>query len=685
MKRDRSSMDTLLAAWAEGKVPAPPTKKRTRGGLILLACLAGAALLAFLLPVFISMFDIFHPAALRDIRPGDTREQVIEALGEPDASSAGGLEYSGIHFWRAPGTGNFVQLYGRTPTLPDLVDFVTRRWYVPHISVELDSFDKVVSVTLDADRPRAGVEKQKRIKSCTLLQERVPPFVETDLWYAAEYTDGSYYMGPAVAGYRCDAYGSVQTVGWDDRFGNACSAQVEIVTASGNYAEGEGWYVSPDYTLHILSPEGEGYFMACDLDRSIVEKASIDYAAETVAPFLFRECTSLREVSLPGSIRTVGCGAFWNCISLERIDLPASVRYIDSVAFTGCMSLTHIDLPASLEGIGFSVFNGCYALTEIDIPAGVRELSSDAFADCSSLRTVRLPSGLELIGRGCFSGCSSLEAIELPASLRSIGAAAFYRTGLRQIELPAGIDSIDGQLFAYTRIERISLPASVERIGEFAFAGTPLQHIDLPQGLLSIGGNAFYDTPLQHIDLPQGLLSVDAGAFRECVDLAAVELPASLQYLGASAFENCDSLRSVSLPGGIGSVESGAFFDCESLESVVIGEGITHIGSEAFAVCGSLRSVALPSTLESIESEAFANSGDANYFSVTIPASVTYIGMRAFWQSWVPAAAFEQPEGWAAENMLGDSTFIPAVDLSDPQTAARLLHTDLAEWYWHRG
>ena len=111
----------------------------------------------------------------------------------------------------------------------------------------------------------------------------------------------------------------------------------------------------------------------------------------------------------------------------------------------------------------------------------------------------------------------------------------------------------------------------------------------------------------------------------------------------------------------------------------------TRIGSGAFAVCGSLRSVALPSTLERIESGAFSNSGDSNYFSVTIPASVTYIGTRAFWQSWVSEAVFEQPEGWAAEDLWGESTLISTVDLSDAQTAARLLHTDLAEQIWQRG
>lgn len=70
---------------------------------------------------------------------------------------------------------------------------------------------------------------------------------------------------------------------------------------------------------------------------------------------------------------------------------------------------------------------------------------------------------------------------------------------------------------------------------------------------------------------------------------------------------------------------------------------------------------------------------------MTIPASVTYIGARAFYQSWVSEAAFERPEGWTATDLWGESTLIPAADLSDPKEAARLLHTALAEQIWQRG
>ena len=465
MQRERGNMDTLLAAWAEGKVPAPPTKKRTRGGLILLACLAGAALLAFLLPVFVSMFGIFHPAALRGIRPGDTREQVVEALGEPDASYAGGLEYGGVHFWRVPATGSYIDLYGRSLELADLVDFIARRWYVPHIAVELDSFDRVVSVTLDADRPKAGVQKHKRLTSVSLLQTEVPPFVETDLWYAAEYADGSYYMGPAVAGYRCDAYGSTQTVGWDDRFGNACTAQVKVVTESGNYAEGEDWYITPEFELHILSDAGAQAFLHSGFDRSVIESAVFDYAAETVPESLLNGCYSLREVSLPNGLRTIESSAFADCMSLESIRLPASLESISDWAFSRCSALQAVELPASLREIGPGAFEGCDRLEEIVIPDSVQTIGYSAFSYCTSLRSVRLPAGLRGIDAFLFEACSSLEQIELPASVTSVGDYAFSATSLREITIPQGVTSIGELAFANTPLTAAELPSSVTSLG----------------------------------------------------------------------------------------------------------------------------------------------------------------------------------------------------------------------------
>lgn len=654
--------DPLLTAWSEGRVPRPPEGKRTRNGLILLAVLMAVLIAAFVLPILVSALDQFHPGSVRGISPGDTREQVMEQLGAPDSDQGNLLEYRGIHFWRVPASGSLVDGYGRRPTVADLIDYLTRRWYLPYIGVEFDSFDSVISVLLDADRPKPGVEKRKNLKEYHLLTTSVLPYVETDLWYAAEYTDGSYYMGIARASYRSDDFGTTRRVEWDDRFGNRCAAEVFIGSQSGNYGEGEGWYITPEFELHILSDAGAQAFLHSGFDRSVIESAVFDYAAETVPESLLNGCYSLREVSLPNGLRTIESSAFADCMSLESIRLPASLESISDWAFSRCSALQAVELPASLREIGPGAFEGCDRLEEIVIPDSVQTIGYSAFSYCTSLRSVRLPAGLRGIDAFLFEACSSLEQIELPASVTSVGDYAFSATSLREITIPQGVTSI----------------------GELAFANTPLTAAELPSSVTSVGNRAFlYCSRLQQIRLPQGLRTIGDSAFEGCISLAEIKLPESLTELGMHAFHNCTALRSVILPGSIGQIAEYTFASCSALESVTLGEGITSVGGYAFAECASLREVTLPDTLARIGGAAFANCGDAEGFSVTVPASVTYIGERAFWQSWLSEAVFAQPQGWTAI-AADERVFVPADTLRDPAAAAALLYDTYGGYRWER-
>ena len=126
-----------------------------------------------------------------------------------------------------------------------------------------------------------------------------------------------------------------------------------------------------------------------------------------------------------------------------------------------------------------------------------------------------------------------------------------------------------------------------------------------------------------------------------------------------------------------------AFYECGALEKVTLSAGITSVGSYAFAGCGALRELILPDTLARIGGAAFANCGDAEGFSVTVPASVTYIGERAFWQSWLSEAVFAQPQGWTAI-AADERVFVPADTLRDPAAAAALLYDTYGGYRWER-
>lgn len=654
--------EKLFAAWKEGRAPQPPRGRRVKNGLILLAVLSAALLAMLLLPVLFSSLDKFHADTVGKIRPGDTRAEVVAVLGEPDPDSSRTLlEYRGAHFWRIPAAEDLFD-YGPRLSVVDVYDWLLRRWDLPYIAIEMDSFGKVVGVLLDTDCPKAGVAKNKTLRECRLLTDTVEPFAETDLWYAAEYTDGSYCMGIARASYRSDDFGTTRRVEWDDRFGNRCAAEVFIGSQSGNYGEGEDWYITPEFELHILSDAGAQAFLHSGFDRSVIESAVFDYAAETVPESLLNGCYSLREVSLPNGLRTIESSAFADCMSLESIRLPASLESISDWAFSRCSALQAVELPASLREIGPGAFEGCDSLWEISVPDGVQTIGYSAFSYCTSLRSVRLPAGLRGIDAFLFEACSSLEQIELPASVTSVGDYAFSATSLREITIPQGVTSI----------------------GELAFANTPLTAAELPSSVTSVGNRAFlYCSRLQQIRLPQGLRTIGDSAFEGCISLAEIKLPESLTELGMHAFHNCTALRSVILPGSIGQIAEYTFASCSALESVTLGEGITSVGSDAFAGCGALRELILPDTLERIGGAAFANCGDADRFSVVIPASVTYIGERAFWQSWLSEAVFAQPQGWTAI-AADERVFVPADTLRDPAAAAALLYDTYGECRWER-
>jgi hypothetical protein len=65
-------------------------------------------------------------------------------------------------------------------------------------------------------------------------------------------------------------------------------------------------------------------------------------------------------------------------------------------AFTGCETLRNITLPPSLKTISRGVFSGCINLEEIQMPKSVEFLGDWAFNNCTALKVVKLPKGLKI-------------------------------------------------------------------------------------------------------------------------------------------------------------------------------------------------------------------------------------------------------------------------------------------------
>lgn len=111
--------------------------------------------------------------------------------------------------------------------------------------------------------------------------------------------------------------------------------------------------------------------------------------------------------------------------TLRRISIPDSIRTIGDRAFARCRELHRMVLPKSLEKLGVRVFEQCGALEHMEIPEGITELPEYTFAHCRKLEWVTLPRGLTSIGKYCFYNCVILTGLDLPDEMKEVGRCLF--------------------------------------------------------------------------------------------------------------------------------------------------------------------------------------------------------------------------------------------------------------------
>ncbi len=225
------------------------------------------------------------------------------------------------------------------------------------------------------------------------------------------------------------------------------------------------------------------------------------------------------------------------------------------------------------------------AVERLIINEGITSIYNSSTASYANLSDVILPSTLQTIGNRAFYECKKLVSISIPDQVTSIGYGAFN-----------SCNALTG----------ITLPEGITQIGDVAFQScTKLASINLPNSITSIGYRAFQSCwALKEITLPSSLTEIADGAFDGCEALVTISLPETLTSIGESAFSGC-AFTDLSLPSGITSIGESAFYGCTNWRSdVVIPSGVTRIEPSTFYSCRSLT-------------------------SITIPASVTFIGWRA--------------------------------------------------------
>lgn len=404
---------------------------------------------------------------------------------------------------------------------------------------------------------------------------------------------------------------------------------------------------------------------------------------------MFMGTTSLEEVVLPKSLKTIDQNTFKDCSSLKKLSVGKSggenvldtVETINAGAFNGCSSLETLTLKnvAKIDSSDTNrTFGGCTSLKKVSVTGVMTTAATgettpgtsigiSAFKDNKALKEISLDT-IKTVSQDAFRGCGVAEndaddgtdpATLTLNNVNAIGSLAFYGCGFKEVQIPrqltsvatGKIDGVEYGPFAGGKLETVSFGTLINTIPDnLCMNTTSLQKIELQSvkaSLRTIGKNAFKGcTSVKEVTIPKGILTVSNSAFEGCSGLTDVTIAA--KTINAKAFAECTNLKTVKMEEGVTTIQGMAFANTQisavTIPSTLTTAGTTKEGTiEKGPFAGTMIATVHGQTEDSTEAQEGATIlpetkkipdnlflGCTSIIDVQIPETVTEIGQKAF-------------------------------------------------------
>lgn len=131
--------------------------------------------------------------------------------------------------------------------------------------------------------------------------------------------------------------------------------------------------------------------------------------------------------------------AFQNCTLLRKITLPLSIKKLTHYMFQNCTSLSYLQIPGSVESTTLRALEGCTSLQEIIFDESGKGLYIDqqTFYRCTSLKHLVLPARTTEIGQNLLYG-TNVEELYIKATNPPILSGGFNNNSLKVLYVPIG-------------------------------------------------------------------------------------------------------------------------------------------------------------------------------------------------------------------------------------------------------
>ncbi len=438
----------------------------------------------------------------------------------------------------------------------------------------------------------------------------------------------------------------------------------------------------------INLPDGsiEGEFVFRNIDNVNVLAAYFGNETNIVLPdnykgenyiignTVFKGCSAITSVTIPGCVTSIENNAFDNCTSLKDLhiedgtetltlgyqfnkyssseglfyDCPLQTLYLgrnlsyqaDYLPFAGKSTLTGVTIGNCVTSIGAGVFKDCSGLTAVYISdlaawcginfgnfsANPLYYAHKLYLNGNLVKNLNIPEGVTRIGYCAFYGCSAITSVTIPGSVTTIETYAFDGcSGLTSVTIGNGVTSIGTGVFGgCSGLTSISIPGSVTSIGDGAFSGcTRIKEV--------------------HINDLAAWCGISFGpASNPCIHSAAnlylngelatnLNIPMGVTSIGNNAFKGCSAITSVTIPSSLTSIGETVFSDCSGLTSISIPGSVTSIGNGVFDNCTSLKDLRIEDGNEVLTLGKNSKSGKGLFYDS--PLNTLYLGRNLSYQA----------------------------------------------------
>lgn len=231
----------------------------------------------------------------------------------------------------------------------------------------------------------------------------------------------------------------------------------------------------------------------------------------------FKNNTTLKKLTISGTVTQLQTGAFRNCDALVEVTvLGSGLTDLPSYAFAGCDYLRTVTLSNTIRTIAPYAFADCVRLQSIKMPTSLTEIGAYAFSNCRRLLSVTLYQNVSSIGSSAFYGCTQLfevydltNAISVNRGYTSNGYVAYYAKAVftsassaleHRVENGCTFVCADGVWYLYAcepglSVQELKIPAytGTLTILASAFEGATVTDLFLPATLTNVYSNALTD------------------------------------------------------------------------------------------------------------------------------------------------------------------------------------------------